>query len=124
VLIVDDHPDVREVLRLRLEAWGHQVEEADTGRRGLEMIRHSRPEVVLVDVGLPDLDGCAIARAVRSEPGGDAYLLLAITGYGGAADRRRTREAGFDAHLTKPLDEDELARILVSDRRPPPLGET
>jgi two-component system, sensor histidine kinase len=124
VLIVEDHPDVREVLRVRLEAWGHRVEEADTGRRGLEMIQHSRPDVVLVDVGLPDLDGCAVARAVRSERGGDAYLLVAITGYGGAADRLRTREAGFDAHLTKPLDEDELARILGSERRPPPLGAT
>jgi signal transduction histidine kinase/CheY-like chemotaxis protein len=124
VLIVDDHPDVREVLRLMLEAWGHRVEEAATGRRGLEMIQDSRPEVVLVDIGLPDLDGCSVARAVRSERGGDAYLLVAITGYGGAADRRRTREAGFDAHLTKPLDEDELAQILASERRPQPLGAT
>jgi signal transduction histidine kinase/CheY-like chemotaxis protein len=120
VLIVDDQPDLREVLRLRLEAWGHRVEEADTGRRGLEMIRRSRPDVVLVDVGLPDVDGCSIARAIRAERGGDVYLLVAITGYGGAADRRRTREAGFDAHLTKPLDEDELARLLASERRPPP----
>jgi signal transduction histidine kinase/CheY-like chemotaxis protein len=120
VLIVDDHAEVREVLRLMLERWGHRVEEADTGRRGLEIIHHSRPDVVLVDVGLPDVDGCSVARTVRSERGGDAYLLVAITGYGGAADRLRTREAGFDAHLTKPLDEDELARILVSDRRPPP----
>ena len=60
-----------------------------------------------------------VARAVRSERGGDALLLVAITGYGGDADRRRTREAGFDAHLTKPLDEEALARILSSDRRPP-----
>ena len=119
ILIVDDHPDVREVLRLMLEAWGHRVEEAETGERGLEIIQHSRPDVVLVDIGLPDLDGCSVARAVRSARGGDAYLLVAITGYGGAADRRRTREAGFDAHLTKPLDEAELARILVSERRRP-----
>jgi signal transduction histidine kinase len=112
VLIVDDHPDVREVLRLILEAWGHRVEEAETGERGLEIIQRSHPEVVLIDIGLPDLDGCAVARAVRSARGGEACTLVAITGYGAAADRRRTREAGFDAHLTKPLDEDELARIL------------
>jgi signal transduction histidine kinase/ActR/RegA family two-component response regulator len=118
VLIVDDHPDVRELLRLLLERWGHRVEEAETGERGLEIIQRSRPEVVLVDIGLPDLDGCSVARAVRSARGGDAYLLVAITGYGGAADRRRTSEAGFDAHMTKPLDEDELARILVSEKRP------
>ena len=119
ILIVDDHPDVREVLRLLLEAWGHRVEEAETGKRGLEIIQHSRPDVVLVDIGLPDLDGCSVARAVRSAQGGDAYLLVAITGYGAAADRHRTSEAGFDAHLTKPLDEDELARILLSERRQP-----
>jgi signal transduction histidine kinase/CheY-like chemotaxis protein len=117
VLIVDDHPDVRAVLRLLLEAWGHRVEEADTGERALEMIEKSRPEVVLVDIGLPGLDGCSVARAVRSARGGDAYLLVAITGYGAATDRDRTNEAGFDAHLTKPFDEDELARILAS-RRP------
>ena len=119
ILIVDDHPDVREVLRLMLEGWGHRVEEAETGERGLEVIQHSRPDVVLVDIGLPDLDGCSVARAVRSARGGDAYLLVAITGYGAAADRRRTSEAGFDAHLTKPLDEDELARVVVSEKRPP-----
>jgi CheY-like chemotaxis protein len=68
-----------------------------------------------MDIGLPDLDGCAVARAVRSKRGGESVLLVAITGYGGAADRGRTREAGFDAHLTKPLDEDELARILASE---------
>ncbi len=117
VLIVDDHPDVREVLRLILESWGHRVEEAETGERGLELIQRSHPEVVLVDIGLPDLDGCAVARAVRAARGGEACLLVAITGYGAAADRRRTREAGFDAHLTKPLDEDELARILAGENR-------
>jgi CheY-like chemotaxis protein len=118
VLIVDDHPDVREVMRLLLEEWGHRVQEAETGERGLEIIQQSRPDVVLVDIGLPDLDGCSVARAVRSARGGDACLLVAITGYGGAADRRRTSEAGFDAHLTKPVDEEELARILVWEKRP------
>jgi signal transduction histidine kinase/CheY-like chemotaxis protein len=117
VLIVDDHPDVREILRLILEGWGHRVEEAETGERGLEIIQRSHPEVVLIDIGLPDLDGCAVARAVRSSRGGEACTLVAITGYGAAADRRRTREAGFDAHLTKPLDEDELARILAAESR-------
>jgi two-component system, sensor histidine kinase len=117
ILIVDDHPELREVLRLMLEAWGHQVEEAETGERGLEVIEHSRPDVALVDIGLPDRDGCSVARAVRSARGGDACLLVAITGYAGAADRRRTSEAGFDAHLTKPFDEEELARVVVSERR-------
>jgi signal transduction histidine kinase/ActR/RegA family two-component response regulator len=117
VLIVEDNADVREVLRLLLEAWGHRVEEAETGARGLEIIQHSCPDVVLVDIGLPDLDGCSVARAVRSARGGKTPLLVAVTGYGGVADRRRTSEAGFDAHLTKPFDTDELARILVSEER-------
>ena len=119
ILIVEDNPDVREILRMLLEGWGHRVEEAETGERGLEIIRHSRPDVVLVDIGLPDLDGCSVARAARSARGGDALLLVAVTGYGGAADRRRTSEAGFDAHLTKPVDASELARILVSEERRP-----
>jgi signal transduction histidine kinase/ActR/RegA family two-component response regulator len=118
VVIVDDHPDVRETLRMLLEAWGHQVEEAETGERGLEIIQRLHPDVVLLDIALPDLDGCSVARAVRSARGGDTCLLVAITGYGAATDRLRTSEAGFDAHLTKPLDKDELARILVSERQP------
>jgi signal transduction histidine kinase/ActR/RegA family two-component response regulator len=118
VVIVDDHPEMREALRMLLEAWGHRVEEAETGERGLEVVQRSHPDVVLVDIGLPDLDGCSVARAVRSAPGGNACLLVAITGYGAAADRRRTTEAGFDAHLTKPLKMEELARIIVSERRP------
>ncbi len=113
IVIVDDHPDVRETLRMLLKAWGHRVEEAETGERGLEIIQSSHPDAVLLDIGLPDLDGCSVARTVRSAPGGDACLLVAITGYGAAADRLRTREAGFDAHLTKPLDKDELARLLA-----------
>ncbi len=121
ILIVEDHPDVRLVMRMLLERWGHRVEEAETGARGLEMIQHSRPDVVLVDIGLPDLDGCSVARAVRSARGGESCLLIALTGYGAAADRLRTSEAGFDAHLTKPVDEDELARLLVSEKpRSPP----
>jgi len=119
VLIVDDHPDFRDVLRMLLEAWGHQVEEADTGKRGLEMLEHSHPDVVLLDIGLPDLDGCTVARAVRSSRGGDDCTLVAITGYGAVADRHRTSEAGFDAHLTKPFDEDELARIVAEGRNRP-----
>src|SRR5262245_40581332 len=119
ILIVEDNPDVREILRLLLEAWGHRVEEAESGERGLEILQRSHPDVLLVDIGLPDLDGCTVARAARSTRGGDALLLVAITGYGAAADRRRTREAGFDAHLTKPFDERELARILASEETGP-----
>jgi CheY-like chemotaxis protein len=92
--------------------WGHRVEEAATGGRGLELVRASHPEIVLVDLGLPDVDGYAVARSLRSAPGGDVMLLVAITGYGRPEDRRQAREAGFDAHLTKPVNADELAELL------------
>jgi signal transduction histidine kinase/CheY-like chemotaxis protein len=112
ILIIEDNQDFRVGLRMLVESWGHRVEEAAEGGVGLQIFHASRPEIVLVDLGLPDLDGYEVARAVRSAPGGDA-LLVAITGYGQLTDRRRAKEAGFDAHLTKPVDPDELARILL-----------
>jgi CheY-like chemotaxis protein len=112
ILIIEDNRDFRNALRMLLELWGHRVEEAANGGRGLEIVRASRPEIVLVDLGLPDIDGHAVARSARSAPGGDAILLVAITGYGQPEDRRRAKEAGFDAHLTKPIDARELAEVL------------
>ena len=114
VLVIEDHPDTRESLRLLLEQQGHDVEDADDGIEGLEKLLATRPEIALVDVGLPGLDGYAIARAVRT--GGDAGVpyLIAVTGYGQPADRRRALEAGFDAHLVKPVGTDELRRALAA----------
>ena len=89
------------------------MEEAAGGTQGLDVVRRQRPGVVLVDLGLPDIDGYAVARAVRAAPQGDAILLVAITGYGATSDRRRAEEAGFDAHLTKPIGPNELAEILL-----------
>ena len=114
ILIIEDNRDFREGLRMLLESWGHRVEEAATGSRGLEMVRASNPEIVLVDLGLPGLHGYAVAEAVRAAPGGDAILLVAITGYGGLQDRLRTKEVGFDAHLTKPVNLKALERIILS----------
>jgi len=114
IVVIEDNGDVRAALRFLLESWGHRVEEADTGARALEIVRASRPEIVLVDLGLPGLDGYAVAEAVRGAPGGDAVLLVAITGYGDLQVRRRTKEVGFDAHLTKPVDLETLERIIHS----------
>jgi len=113
ILIIEDNRDFREGLRLLLESWGHRVEEAASGAHGLEIVRLARPEVALVDLGLPGIDGYAVARAVRSAPGGDAILLVAITGYGRASDRRRAEDAGFDGHLTKPVSPRDLAEVLL-----------
>jgi CheY-like chemotaxis protein len=114
ILIIEDNTDFREGLRLLLESWGHRVEEASGGAKGLELVRLKHPEIVLVDLGLPGVDGYAVARALRSEPGGEALLLVAITGYGRLSDRRRAQEAGFDAHMTKPVSPPDLAAILLS----------
>ena len=112
IVIIEDNADFRDSFRLLLESWGHQVEEAASGAQGLEILQRGRPDIVLVDLGLPDLDGYAVARTVRSAPGGDTVVMVAVTGYGAASDRRRSEEAGFDAHVTKPVSPQELARIL------------
>jgi CheY-like chemotaxis protein len=114
ILIIEDNRDFRVGLRMLLESWGHRVEEAATGPDGLEILQHIQPEVVLIDLGLPGIDGYAVAQHVRSTPAGHAMLLVAITGYGRAEDRHRAERAGFDAHLTKPVQPQELAEVLRS----------
>ena len=116
IVIIEDNLDFREGLRSLLQSWGHRVEEASSGAQGLDLVRRARPEIVLIDLGLPGIDGYAVARALRAMPGGKGLLLVAITGYGRATDRRRAQEAGFDAHLTKPVNLSELAALLVSKR--------
>jgi signal transduction histidine kinase len=116
ILIIEDNIDFREGLRLLLQSWGHRVEEASGGAEGLDVARRTLPEIVLIDLGLPGIDGYAVARALRSAPGGEGLLLVAITGYGRPSDRRRALEAGFDAHLTKPVNPPELAALLLSKR--------
>jgi CheY-like chemotaxis protein len=114
ILVVEDHADARDSLCLWLRQWGHEVDEADNGVQGLERILATRPEVALVDIGLPGRDGYDLARAVRGAPGGAQICLIALTGYGQAEDRRRAEEAGFDRHLVKPVDEQQLHAVLAS----------
>jgi signal transduction histidine kinase/DNA-binding response OmpR family regulator len=117
VLVIEDNPDSAESMRLLLTLSGHQVEVAPTGVAGMERAREFRPEVVLCDIGLPGgMDGYAVARAMRQDPELAPAFLIASTGYGQAEDQRRCREAGFDAHLTKPVDLPELQRLLASAR--------
>ncbi|HEV8306556.1 MAG TPA: GAF domain-containing protein [Methylomirabilota bacterium] len=112
VLVIEDYADAREALRLVLELGGHRVEVAEDGVRGLELACRSRPEFALIDIGLPGLDGYEVARRLRATPEGQRMYLIALTGYGQPADRRRALEAGFDTHLVKPVDPAELASIL------------
>ena len=114
VLIVEDNDDARESLQLLLESLGHRVLSAADGPRALALAEHHRPEVVLIDLGLPGLDGYAVARAFRASAGGKTLMLIAVTGYGQAEDRRRSKDAGFDAHLVKPVSESVLATLITT----------
>jgi signal transduction histidine kinase/integral membrane sensor domain MASE1/ActR/RegA family two-component response regulator len=114
VLVVEDDEDARESLRLLLGAEGHTVRVAGDGIEGLEILRMWRPDVALVDIGLPGLDGYAFARAVGADPEVGQTPLVALTGYGQPEDRRRTAEAGFRAHLVKPVFQKALLCTLGS----------
>ncbi len=111
VVVVEDSADMREALATLLEVLGHEVEVAADGEHGAALITGTRPDVALVDLALPGVDGCEVARRVRAAVG-SAVRLVAVTGYGGAGDRERARAAGFDYHMVKPLDPEELAWIL------------
>jgi signal transduction histidine kinase/integral membrane sensor domain MASE1 len=112
ILIVEDHEDAREGLRLLLATMGHSVMIASDGVEGLAALRRSRPEVAIIDIGLPGLDGYALARAVRCEPELDGVQLVALTGYSGSENRQQAIEAGFQLHLVKPVDPKALRRVF------------
>ena len=112
ILIVEDHPDVRTMLKMLLEMQGFDVETASDGERGVEMIEFQQPNVAFVDIGLPGIDGYEVARRVRSRPENDGVSLVALTGYGQPQDRELAAQAGFDAHLAKPVDLHELTQYL------------
>lgn len=112
VLIVDDNADALESLKMLLEYVGHEIEVASDGRSGTERVLSWHPEVALIDIGLPDIDGYEVVKRLRAMNLETPPLLVALTGYGQPEDRRRALAAGFDLHLTKPVDVDELNRIL------------
>jgi signal transduction histidine kinase/ActR/RegA family two-component response regulator len=114
ILIVEDNADARETLRMLLEIAGHRVAVEPDGESGLATALRSRPEVLLVDVGLPRMDGYEVARRIRSEAGWPARpLLVAITGYGQSSDREQALRAGFDAHLAKPVEPRLLLDLIA-----------
>jgi CheY-like chemotaxis protein len=114
VLVVDDSADAAESLSMILQARGHQVRTAHDGPAALRAAADFRPEVVLLDIGLPRIDGYEVARRLRGEGGLKDALLVALTGYGQDEDRRRAEEAGFDEHLTKPANLTVLQDLLTS----------
>jgi signal transduction histidine kinase/CheY-like chemotaxis protein len=115
ILVVEDNLDAGETLAEILALQGHRVHVARDGRSGLELARRHRPETVLCDIGLPDLDGYQVARELRRDPALRATRLVALTGYAQPEDLEAAREAGFDAHLAKPPEIDALLAALSSD---------
>ena len=109
ILVVEDNADNREMMRVLLESGGHEVHEAADGVSGVELAVQLEPDVVLIDIGLPGIDGYQVARQIRAKLR-DRSRLIALSGYGQQKDRERAFDAGFDDHLLKPVDP---ARLLV-----------
>ena len=127
ILVVDDNRDAADTCAMLLEASGHHVQTAYTGRQALELARTFRPHALLMDIGLPDIDGYQLAQQVRAAPWGRSAALVAVTGWGQEQDRLRAVAAGFDQHLVKPISAetmDTLLQSLVRGGRPrlPPPG--
>ncbi len=117
ILVVDDNVDAAVSLARLLERfYGQEVRVAHEGPSALEVADSFRPEVVLLDIGLPGMSGYDVAEGLRRLPDGPGMLIVALTGWGQEDDRRRSREAGFDHHLVKPVDPDAMMRLLDGDR--------
>jgi signal transduction histidine kinase len=114
ILIADDNQDALESLALMLRLEGHEVHCASDGEEALALAGQRKPEIVVLDVGMPKLDGCEVARRIRAESWGRGAVLVALTGWGQDVDRRRSREAGFDMHLVKPVDPATICDMLVT----------
>jgi PAS domain S-box-containing protein len=113
ILIIEDNEDLARGLARLLKLLGHEVELAYDGPEGIEAARSYRPECIVLDIGLPTLDGYAVARALRQEEGFLGTMIIAISGYGQEEDRRRSQEAGMDHHLTKPVDIKTIAELIA-----------
>ena len=118
VLIVEDHHDARTTMRMLLSlSYGHVVYEAADGESGVRSALDLRPDVALIDLGLPDVDGTEVARRIRAVLGRGEIMLIALTGYASPEDRRLTQAAGFDIHLVKPVETSALQRIFENIAR-------
>ena len=116
VLVVEDNEDAAETLRMLLEVWGHEIALAHTGPAAIAEAARFRPHVVLCDLGLPEMDGLTVARFLRRDPGTAQAFLVALSGFGDDGDVQRARQAGFDLHLTKPVEPKELQQLLTRQR--------
>ena len=121
IVLADDNEDAVVALEMLLKTWGYEVRTAADGGEAIEAVQAFAPKVVLLDLGMPRVDGYEAARRIRQRQDGHDIVLIALTGWGQPQDRIRTREAGFDAHLVKPVSDDELRktiRLLAGDAGP------
>lgn len=112
IVVVDDNADAAEALAMMLRMYGNDVEVALSGQQGLSLTEQFHPELLLLDLGMPELDGYEVARRIRSQPWGKSIVVAALTGWGQEEDRQRSRQAGFDHHLVKPVDLGALREML------------
>jgi CheY-like chemotaxis protein len=116
ILLVDDSDDAALAMSMLLEALGHEVRTEHDGPRALASIDDFKPDVVVLDIGLPGMSGFDVAREMRKREATRSVLLLALTGWGSEADRQSALDAGFDHHLTKPVDVTDLEALLARPR--------
>src|SRR5438477_788840 len=112
ILLVEDNPDGRATMQMLLELWGHRVKAAGDGVEGVQLALAWQPDVAVLDIGLPLLDGYQVAQRLRAAFH-DHILLIALTGYGQPQDRQRAFAAGFNIHMTKPANLDQLFHLLA-----------
>jgi CheY-like chemotaxis protein len=113
VMIADDNKDAADALGMLLDLAAHEIRVAYSGRSALTLARTFRPDVAFIDIGMPDLSGYEVAQELRREPWAAGICLVALTGWGQDDDRQRAKDAGFDQHMTKPVDPDALERLLA-----------
>ena len=112
VVIADDNRDSADSLKMLLELEGHAVQTAHDGAQAFDLVEHVKPRVVLLDIGMPKLNGYEVAAKIRTQPWGVRVKLIALTGWGQSQDRERAMAAGFDHHLTKPVDPEAVLSLL------------
>jgi signal transduction histidine kinase/ActR/RegA family two-component response regulator len=118
ILVADDNVDAAESLALVIKMWNHEVWMAQSGSAALEIALRERPDVCILDIGMPGMSGYEVARCIRDQPWGGETVLFALTGWGQSEDVERAKAAGFNEHMTKPLDFDRLAALLANHRAP------
>lgn len=117
VVVVDDNVDSAEAMSLLVRHYGHDVQVAHDGEHALRVAEKHRPHVVLLDIGLPRVDGYEVARRLRTQPWAAAMSIVAVSGWARDSDRQRSLEAGFDRYLVKPADPDQLLKLLADIQR-------